>query len=54
VGTAIYNLGRKPDIGMEYDITEDLILIKIHNCTKCIKDENKWKVVGENAKTLKQ
>jgi len=53
VGNDIYNIGRKPGIGWEYDITEDLILMKINNCTKCNMDKNKWKEAGENAETFK-
>lgn len=29
------------------------ILMKINNCTKYINDKNKWKEIGENAKTFK-
>jgi len=34
-------LAGRPNIGWEYDITQDSILIKINNWAKCSKDRNK-------------
>jgi len=47
-------LAGRPNIGWEYDITEDLILTKINNWAKCIKNRSKWNEVGEKAKPFKK
>lgn len=47
-------LAARPKIKWENDIREDLRILKINNWKTCIHDRDKWKVVVEKDKTLKQ
>jgi hypothetical protein len=47
-------LAGKPKTRWGNDVKEDLRIMKINKSTKRIQDRVKWKVVVENARTLKQ